>query len=151
VPVPWLPLHSSRSSHAPRRQAANHTGSCATPPGRRPHRITRRAAPPPTSLAHVLCHPTVQLTGTRATPPLLPARPPVLIGRPPAQPFGHWSPTPGPRDANARPRQPPSPPGSCLHREGEVQPRLRSPATDECRAQVSSSPLLHGRFGGRFF
>jgi hypothetical protein len=85
VPVPRLPLHSSRSSHAPRRQAADLTGSCATPPGRRPHRITRRAAPPPTSLAHASCHPTVQLTGTRTTPPLPPARPPVLVGRPPSR------------------------------------------------------------------
>jgi hypothetical protein len=127
-------------AHAPRRPAADLTGSHAAPHRRRPHWLTCRATRPSSSPARAPrrpCCPPAQLSSSAA--------------RPPAQPFGHWSPTPGPRDANARPRRPPSPPGSCLHREGEVRPRLRSPATDECRAQVSSSPLLHGRFGGRFF
>jgi hypothetical protein len=65
--VPWLPLHSPRSSHVPRRPAANLTGSRAAPPGRRPHQLTRRAT---------------ELTGSRAALPSPAARPPVLAVRP---------------------------------------------------------------------
>jgi hypothetical protein len=130
--VPWLPLHSPRSSHAPRRSAANLTGSRAAPPGRRPHQLTRRAAQPPSSPAHT---------------PRRPRRPPAHL----SSLSGHWSPTPGPCNANARPPRPPTALGLCLHREGEVQPPLRSPTTNDCHAQVSSSPLPRGRFGERFF
>jgi hypothetical protein len=125
------------------------TRSCPSCHSTLPDLVTHCAARPPTSPAHVPRRPAANLISSHAVPPnrrahRLPRRP----RRPPAHLSslsGHWSPTPGPCNANTRP------PGLCLHREGEVRPPLRSPTTDDCHAQVSSSPLPRGRFGERFF